>query len=190
MIVAALRAPLLRTSHKQTAAVLPDLQPTLVGTLVELRPLRDTDWDALFAVASDKLIWEQHPSFDRYQEPVFREFFRGAMESQGAFVVLDRATGAVIGSTRYYGFDAAKREVEIGWTFLARSHWGGKYNGEMKQLLLQHAFQFVDRVIFVIGRNNIRSRRAVEQIGGVLLADESTRDADKVTYGISRPMRR
>lgn len=169
--------------------MLPNLQPTLVGALVELRPLRADDWDALFAVASDPLIWEQHPSWDRFKEPVFREFFQGALDSQGAFVVLDRATGATIGSTRYYGYDATKREVEIGWTFLARSHWGGKYNGEMKQLLLQHAFQFVDRVIFVIGQNNVRSRRAVEQIGGVLLTDESTRDAGKVTYGISAPAR-
>src|SRR5215831_1988476 len=103
-----------------------DLQPTLKGRLLELRPLRPEDWDALFAVASDPLIWEQHPASDRYQEPVFREFFKGALECGGAFVVLDRATRAMIGSTRYAAFDAEKSEIEIGWTFLARSHWGGK----------------------------------------------------------------
>lgn len=166
-----------------------NLQPTLRGTLVELRPLRTTDWDALFAVASDPLIWEQHPSANRYQEPIFREFFRIAMDTGTAFAVLDRADGRIIGSTRYHGFDAVKREIEIGWTFLARSHWGGQYNGEMKELLLQHAFEFVDRVVFVIGRNNLRSQRAIERIGGVLLEDASSRDGDNVIYCINAPSR-
>lgn len=143
-----------------------DLQPTLKGKLVELRPLRAEDFDALYAVASDPLIWEQHPASDRYQEPVFREFFRGAMESTGAFAVIDAVDGCMIGSTRFCGLDEG-REVEIGWTFLARKYWGGRYNGEMKQLMLAHAFRFVDRVIFVIGPKNLRSRRAVEKIGGV-----------------------
>jgi hypothetical protein len=113
-----------------------DLQPYLVGELVELRPLRPEHWDSLYAVASDPLIWAQHPATDRYKEEVFREFFREALESRGAFVVLDRKTQRVIGSSRYFGFDREKREIEIGWTFLARSHWGGRYNGEMKRLML------------------------------------------------------
>ncbi len=142
-------------------------QPHLIGELVELRPLRLEDWEDLFAVASDPLIWEQHPAFDRYQEPVFREFFQGAMDSGGAFVAIDRATQKVIGSSRYFGLDEERREIEIGWTFLARSHWGGKYNGEMKRLMLDHAFQFVERVIFLIGSTNIRSQKALERIGGV-----------------------
>lgn len=164
-----------------------NLQPTLRGSLVELRPLQPGDWDALFAVASDKLIWEQHPSWDRYQEPVFREFFRVALETRGAFAVIDRATGEIIGSSRYAGYDPVKRELEIGWTFLARSHWGGQYNGEMKQLMLDHAFQFVDRALFVIGRNNVRSRTAIERVGGVLQDDPAERDEEKVVYAISRP---
>jgi len=142
-------------------------QPVLRGELVELRPLRPDDFPALYAVASDPRIWEQHPAADRWREPVFREYFEGALASGGAFLVLDAGDGRVIGCTRYHGFDAARREVEIGWTFLARSHWGGRYNGEMKRLLLDHAFRFVDRVIFVIGPENRRSRRAVEKIGGV-----------------------
>ena len=144
-----------------------DLQPTLRGELIELRPLEDADWDALFAVASDPLIWEQHPAHDRYKEPVFREFFREAMASGGAFAVLDAKTHEVIGSTRFYGYDPEKSEVEIGWTFLARRYWGGRYNGEMKRLLLAHAFQFVKRVVFMVGENNIRSQKAVERIGGI-----------------------
>jgi RimJ/RimL family protein N-acetyltransferase len=144
-----------------------ELQPTLVGELLELRPLRPEDFDVLFAVASDPLIWEQHPANDRYKKEVFEEFFRGAMDSGGAFLVLDRQDGRVIGSSRYHGYDPALSEIEIGWTFLARSHWGGSYNREMKQLMLRHAFQFVDNVIFTVGPQNFRSQRAVEKIGGV-----------------------
>lgn len=144
-----------------------DLQPTLVGTLLELRPLRADDFPVLYAVAADPLIWEQHPCSDRYQRPVFEEFFRDAMASGGALLALDRADGRVIGSSRYHGYDEAKGEVEIGWTFLARSHWGGVYNGEMKRLMLDHAFRFVSSVIFVVGATNFRSQRAVEKIGGL-----------------------
>ena len=116
-----------------------DKQPVLKGELLELRPLRPEDFDALFAVASDPLIWEQHPEWNRYQEPVFREFFRVAIESGGALVAIDRATGVVIGSSRFHGFDPATGEVEVGWSFLARAYWGGRYNGEMKRLMLEHA---------------------------------------------------
>jgi len=144
-----------------------DLQPHLVGEFLELRPLRPEDWDDLFAVASDPLIWEQHPIRDRYREEVFREFFQGALESGGAFAVIDGATQRIVGSSRYCGYDAGKSEIEIGWTFLARSHWGGKYNGEMKRLMLGHAFQFVDSVVFQVGATNLRSQRAVEKIGAV-----------------------
>ena len=128
-----------------------ELQPHLVGELLELRPLRPEDWEDLFEVASDPMIWEQHPAHDRWQEEVFKEFFQGALESGGAFVAIDRKTQEVIGSSRYFGYDPEKGEIEIGWTFLARSHWGGKYNGEMKRLMLDHAFQFVDSVVFFGG---------------------------------------
>ena len=145
-----------------------ELQPHLVGDLIEVRPLEPEDWESLFAVASDPLIWEQHPARDRYKEEVFKEFFREALESRGAFVVIDRKTRKIIGSSRYFGFEPTKREIEIGWTFLARSHWGGMYNGELKRLMLDHAFKFVDSVVFLIGPSNVRSQRAVEKIGGVL----------------------
>jgi len=145
-----------------------ELQPHLIGDLLEVRPLEPEDWEALFAVGSDPLIWEQHPAFDRYQEQVFREFFQEALTSGGAFAIVDRATGQIVGSSRYFGFDPERKEIEIGWTFLARSHWGGSYNGELKRLMLDHAFNFVDSVIFVVGTTNLRSRKAVEKIGGVL----------------------
>ncbi len=143
-----------------------DRQPYLVGQLLELRPLRTDDFPGLFAVASDPLIWEQHPESDRYQEAVFRRFFSKALESGGALVAVDRATGEIIGSSRFHGYDPQQSVVEIGWTFLGRDYWGGRTNGEMKQLMLQHAFHSVKRVIFRIGPRNIRSQKAVEKIGG------------------------
>ena len=165
-----------------------DLQPTLTGNLIELRPLREEDFDALFAVASDPLIWEQHPESDRWTEPVFRRFFRGAIESGGAFLVLDRRNGRVIGSSRFAGYDETKDEIEIGWTFLARSYWGGTYNGEMKRLMLTHASRFVRRVVFRVGPNNQRSRRALEQIGAVYVGLESDpQRGESVIYEIRRP---
>src|SRR5690242_18837936 len=144
-----------------------DLQPILTGELVELRPLCAEDYERLYAVAKDPLIWEQHPHSDRYKPEVFRMFFKEAMESGGALLAVESKSGEVIGSSRYYGYDPANGEVEIGWTFLARSHWGGRYNGEMKRLMLQHAFRFVDNVVFRIGPLNFRSQRAVEKIGAV-----------------------
>jgi len=167
-----------------------DLQPVLKGDLLWLRPLRPEDFDALYAVASDPLIWEQHPHRDRYKEAVFKEFFREAMESGGALIAMDAKDGRVIGSSRYFGYDQEKSEIEIGWTFLARSHWGGVYNGEMKQLMLRHAFQFVNSVVFLIGPENFRSQKAVEKIGGVRAG--SRQDAsgrESVVYRITAPSR-
>jgi RimJ/RimL family protein N-acetyltransferase len=166
-----------------------DLQPTLEGALVTLRPLREDDFAALFAVASDPLIWEQHPASDRYREDVFREFFRGAMASGGAFAVLERETGDIIGSSRFHGYDAAKQEIEVGWTFLARRYWGGRYNGEMKRLMLAHAFRFARRVLFVIGANNIRSQKAIGRIGAVRCGERLEADGRmSVVYRIEAPL--
>jgi RimJ/RimL family protein N-acetyltransferase len=150
-----------------------ELQPVLTGDLVVLRPMHEDDFAVLYAVASDPLIWEQHPEPDRCTEPVFRTFFQGGMESGGAFVALDRRDGRVIGSSRFAGYDETNSEVEIGWTFLARSHWGGSYNAEMKRLMLTHAFRFVRRVVFRVGPNNRRSQRALEKVGASYVGLES-----------------
>jgi len=144
-----------------------DLQPHLKGELIELRPLAPEDWHELFAVASDPLIWAQHPECDRYKEEVFKSFFKDALESGGAFVVIDTKNKRIIGSTRFHGYKPEKSEIEIGWTFLAQKYWGGRYNREMKQLMLAHAFKFVENVVFFVGENNIRSQRATEKIGAV-----------------------
>jgi RimJ/RimL family protein N-acetyltransferase len=167
-----------------------DLQPHLVGELLELRPLATEDWEALFAAASDPKIWELHPASDRYKEEVFRVFFQEALDGRGALVAVDRKTGKVIGSSRYRWHESAN-ELEIGWTFLIRSHWGGAYNGEMKRLMLAHAFRFVDRVVFRVGATNLRSRRAMEKIGAVLTDRRETatvrgRSIEQVVYQIAK----
>jgi RimJ/RimL family protein N-acetyltransferase len=164
-----------------------ELQPVLTGDLIELRPLRADDFPALFAVASDPLIWEQHPEPDRCTEPVFRRFFNGGMESGGAFVVFDRRDGQMIGSSRYAEYDESDSQIEIGWTFLARSHWGGRYNAELKRLMLAHAFRFVRRVVFRVGPNNRRSQRALEKIGATYVGIEShPQRADAALFEITR----
>jgi RimJ/RimL family protein N-acetyltransferase len=160
-----------------------DLQPHLKGELLELRPLRPEDWDNLFAVASDSLIWPQHPESDRYKEEVFKVFFREALECGGAFVVIDRKNQQIIGSTRFYGYDPEKSEIEIGWTFLARKYWGGRYNREMKELLLTHAFRFVENVVFFVGEKNFRSQKAMEKIGATKIGLVTR------TYGNHPPVR-
>ena len=154
-----------------------DLQPRLIGELIEVRPLATDDWEELFAVASDPLIWEQHPARERYREDVFREFFREAFETGSAFVVIERKTGRIIGSSRYFAFDPRESSVEIGWTFLARAFWGGEYNRELKLLMLDHAFKFVERVVFIIGVTNFRSQKALEKIGGVRVGRRDKADA-------------
>jgi N-acetyltransferase len=146
-----------------------DRQPVLEDERVLLRPLVPDDWDALFAVASDPLIWAQHPAHDRWQEPVFRAFFDDALANRGALVAIDRASDAVIGSSRFQGLDEANGgSVEIGWTFLARRYWGGTLNHAMKRLMLAHALASVAECRFLVGEGNTRSRRALEAIGAEL----------------------
>ncbi len=142
-----------------------DLQPTLAGELLNLRPLSPDDFDGLYAVASDPLLWDQHPAWDRYKIEVFRELFGQSLASGGALVVTDAAGGEIIGSSRYNAYDAERSQIEIGWSFLARRFWGGRYNAEMKRLMLGHAFGFVDTVIFLVGPDNMRSQKALAKIG-------------------------
>lgn len=164
-----------------------DLQPNLKGELLELRPLRPDDFDDLYAVASDPLIWEQHPVKERHKEEIFRGFFDEALESGGALIAIDNRNGQVIGSSRFHEYDPEKSEIEIGWSFLARSHWGGVYNRDMKQLMLRHAFRFVDHVIFVVGPRNLRSQKAVEKIGGVRVGLRTDANGDEnFVYSLSK----
>ena len=158
-----------------------DPQPRLAGETVELRPLRAGDYDALRAAASDPLIWEQHPA-NRHEEAVFRAYFDEQLGSGGGLAIVDRRTGELIGSSRYHGYDAEASEVEVGWTFLVRSRWGGETNREVKRLMLDHAFRFVETVVLVIHPENVRSQRAAEKLGATRVAD---RDGKRV-YALTR----
>ena len=168
-----------------------DFQPTLEGDRVTIRPVVPADWTDMFAAASDPEIWLQHPASDRYTEQVFREYFEDAIACGSAFAFIDRKSGKVIGSSRFHGFDPVAREIEIGWTFLARDYWGGSYNQEIKCLMLDHAFKFVDTVVFWVGETNLRSRRAMEKMGGILRDGVFSRDgggdAPSVIYEVRKP---
>lgn len=168
-------------------------QPVLEGERLYLRPLTEADWDALYAVASDRELWAVHPSHDRWQEPVFRAFFDDALAKGGALAIIDKTTGAVIGSSRFQFCDlpAENGALEIGWSFLARSHWGQGYNAEFKRLMLEHAFRFVDRVVFRVGADNVISRKAMARIGGHLTGETFVeervgRPVPHVVYEITR----
>jgi len=148
-----------------------DRQPVLEGERLLLRPLTEADRELLYAVASDPRIWELHPVSTRWQEPVFRAQFDDWLAHGGTLVVIDKAAGRIVGSSTFRPLASDPGAMEIGWTFLATSHWGGSYNAEMKRLMLGHALQSVERVVFRVGHQNWRSRRAMEKIGGRLTAD-------------------
>ena len=168
-----------------------DLQPTLAGPTLLLRPLAEEDREALYAVACDPLVWALHPAHDRHERAVFEPLFDDSIRSGGALLVVERDSGRAIGSSRYSFAFAEPGEVEIGWTFLARDHWGGATNRELKRLMLRHAFASVERVMFRVGEANLRSRRALEKIGARLTrrrqpAMVGTREVMHVVYTIER----
>lgn len=143
-----------------------NLQPThLIGKLIQLVPLEEVHFENLYLVASDPLIWEQHPNKNRYQKDVFRNYFQGAMQSEGAFMIIDINTNEIVGSSRFYDFDENKNSIKIGYTFIGRNFWGKNYNNELKTLMINHAFEYVDQIVFEIGANNIRSQKAIDKIG-------------------------
>jgi RimJ/RimL family protein N-acetyltransferase len=148
-----------------------DLQPTLAGTHITLRPLTVEDFEELFAAASDPLIWAQHPDPGRGTREGFPLFFDVALKSKGCLVALDAARRSVIGWSRYSNYAPGER-ITVGYTFLVRSHWGGATNAEMKRLMLRHAFTDVQEVLFTVAERNVRSRRAVEKLGAELAGTE------------------
>ena len=155
-----------------------NLQPTLENELIKVIPLEEKDFEALYAVAADPLIWEQHPNKDRYQREVFENFFKGAMESKGAFLVTEKASGKVVGSSRYYDPDPEKRSIAIGYTFIGRGFWGKGHNRTLKLLMLDYAFQFADLAIFHVGAGNLRSQKAIEKLGA-----KKTGETEVAYYG-------
>lgn len=142
-------------------------QPLLKNEFIVLQPLKESDFERLYAVASDPLVWEQHPNKNRYQREAFQNYFEGAIQSKGAFLILDQSTGEVAGCSRFYDYSESESSVFIGYTFFGRKFWGRQYNPASKQLMLDYAFQYVNTVKFHIGATNIRSQIAIGRIGAV-----------------------
>jgi RimJ/RimL family protein N-acetyltransferase len=153
-----------------------DIQPLLENDKVILYPLQATDFDALYAVASDPKIWEQHPNKDRWRKEVFQVFFDGALQSKGAFKIVDKSTGDVIGSTRIYDYDPGDNSLLIGYTFYGTRYWGKGYNPSVKALMFDYVFQFVSKVYLHIGAENIRSQIAITRLGAEKVGEQ------EVTY--------
>lgn len=139
--------------------------PELQNDFVKLRPLEPEDFEVLYAVASDPAIWEQHPNKNRYERHVFQTFFEGAIQSKGAYIACDKASGNAIGSSRFYDYNADVKSIMIGYTFIAKNYWGKGYNRAMKSLMLEYAFTFAETVYFHVGANNVRSQKAMEKLG-------------------------
>jgi RimJ/RimL family protein N-acetyltransferase len=168
-----------------------DLQPTLENELIILRPLRENDFETLYQVAKDPLIWEQHPNNDRFKREVYADFFKDSIESKGALLILDKASNEVIGSTRFKPINGPDSAVEIGWSFLSRKYWGGEYNKSIKKLMIDYAFELIEDVIFYIGKENVRSQKAVEKIGGIRITESKFQHMIKIsqnefTYRINK----
>lgn len=160
-----------------------ELQAKLSDQLVELIPLKESDFEALYLVASDPLIWEQHPNKDRYKREVFQKYFNSAIESKGAYLILDQKSKNIIGCTRYYEYDVDDSSVAIGFTFIARSYWGTAYNASIKKLMIDHGFNYVNKIYFHVGQTNIRSQRAIEKLGAIRL---EIVENDRFTYVLNK----
>jgi len=150
-----------------------DLQPILENERVLVTPLCDEDFENLYAVASDPKIWEQHPNKDRWQREVFKKFFEGAMESKGAFKIIDKKTGEIAGSTRFYNFSSDDKSIVIGYTFYATKYWGTGLNPTVKRLMMDYIFQFADRILLNVGATNLRSQIAVTRLGATKIGEET-----------------
>lgn len=148
-----------------------NLQPLLTNDIVTLKPLQKEDFEALYKVASDKLLWEQHPNFDRYKREVFEDFFEKALQSKGAFIITDTKTKEVIGSSRFYNYDEKSSIIVIGYTFIDRKLWGTHYNATVKKLMMEYAFQHVNNIQWHVGETNFRSQKAVEKLGAVKIGE-------------------
>lgn len=149
-----------------------NLQPVLEAEKIKLLPLNESDFDALYQVAADPKVWEQHPNKDRWKKEVFQTFFEGALQSKGAFKIIDQQTGNIIGSTRFYDYNAADDSIFIGYTFYGTAYWGKGINPLVKTMMLNYIFQFVSKVYFHIGAQNIRSQVAISRIGAIKTGEE------------------
>jgi len=159
-----------------------NLQPTLANEIITIKPIQKEDFEALFAIASDELLWEQHPNKDRYKKEVFQLFFENAIQSKGAFIVINNKTNEIIGSSRYYEFNEVEKSIVIGYTFISRAFWGKNYNSSLKELMINYAFQFVNKVYFHVGETNYRSQKAVEKLGAIKIGEIKSENLSKINW--------
>lgn len=147
--------------------------PTILGgTTVQLLPLEESHFEELYQVASDPLLWTHIPTdcsvrekFDRTVRLALQEREAGR---QYPFVIFHQPTQRLIGSTRFIDIEPRDRKLEIGFTFIMREYWGTNVNFECKLLLMTFAFETLGaiRVQLKTKDSNIRSRTAIEKIGG------------------------
>ena len=165
-----------------------NLQPTLTHKLVLLRPLLKEDFEDLYQVASDKLLWEQHPNSDRYQKEVFQDFFDKALDSKGAFAIINQKNKNIIGSSRFYDFNPDEKSVVIGYTFIDRKFWGTSYNKTIKKIMLDYVFNHITTAYFHVGKTNFRSQKAMEKLGGKIVSYTTSANGitDNPVYAITK----
>ena len=180
-----------KSINKQPPTKMNFLQPTLENEKIILQPLQESDFERLYEVASDPLVWEMHPNKNRYEREVFRNFFEGAMMSGGAFLIIDKESGEVAGSTRFYSWDEDESSIFIGYTFYGRKFWGSKMNPKVKKMMLDYIFDYVDLVKFHVGAENWRSQRAMERLGAenkgeIVVAYHGEPDRNNIEYWIRK----
>lgn len=168
-----------------------NFQPILSGELIAMRPYSDDDFEGLYAVAADPLIWEVHPVPERAERKYFKANTDDALSDKGGLVAIERTTSRIVGFSRFSQVYVGPAEIEIGWSFLSRHLWGGQHNRDMKRIMLAHALTTFPRVIFRVGESNIRSCRAMEKIGGIRIPWDETitalgRDMRFIAYEVTR----
>jgi N-acetyltransferase len=168
-----------------------NLQPILENELIILRPLKESDFDSLYEIAKDPLVWKQHPCYNRHRKDIYSEFFKDSLKSRGALIIIDKSNDKIIGSSRFKPVKNVENAIEIGWSFLSRKYWGGKFNKSVKRLMIDHAFESVEDIIFYIGKDNIRSQKAVKKIGGIRITELEHQhlvkdNKDEWTYRINK----
>jgi len=136
----------------------------LENDLILLKPLEAKDFEALFAIASDKEIWTQHPNFNRYQRDEFAVYFRSLLHSNQPYLIIDKTKDMIVGATCYYEYCSTEKSIAIGYTFISKEYWGRNYNRQVKHLMILHAFEYIEKVIFHVRKGNIRSQKALEKI--------------------------
>ena len=149
-----------------------NIQPTLSKEKAILYPLQVTDFEELYALASNPKVWEQHPNKDRWKREVFKNFFEGAIKSGGACKVIDKASNKAAGCTRFYDYNDKEDCILIGYTFYGIEFWGTGINHSVKKMMLDHIFQFVSKVHFHIGALNLRSQISIQRLGAEKIAEK------------------